>query len=565
MKGKKGVYKKPDVNSSLDFIMASEMDNSVSIPTDFEISSEFDTINVDNDKSTDKFIYAYTESGVSKNKRRWTPDSIRSIGQQVLAKLPCGHLGHIKPDDAGYSLPEPQVVWFGKTEEPLDTGEIRLWLKGYVLPTADKAKVWIKNKAINSISVWGVVRQHDEDGIMVIDDVDLKAIDLSRKLGEGLPAFIVDIASEMDGSIDELAEEIRKKLYKFVNPENKDIRIDAYPRKIYLDKVIFEIYENGGSELYRANYVIDEKGEVHIDFANMKPVQLEYVEKKNKTEGKKMDISNLTYAELKEKNPTLVQEMIADYESSNKKEKEDAETLALAQEMRSIMQTLDVETSAEASELVLQHIAFATEMAEEMEVDQFVEEVAGEQAGCSSKKKKSVTDIAGEIKAKNKTAKDEKDGLNAVVSELLNIAKVSDKDALKTKLSELLDAERKSYNEGQIKSVKETFDELTKGVDNEVALEYLLDDFADILNAKAEDIKEMDWGEKSSASLKEKLPERLKKHLERLAKIADKAKIAGEMSNIANLGNGMQSSNPEKKKTYDEMTPDEIAESLGYK
>ena len=174
----------------LHFNIVGEMqEDNIEVPDDFDISEKFDLKQITkSDKSKDKFIYAYTVSGISANNRDWTPGVVKSIAQQVLDKLPVGHLGHIKPEDVGYALPEPQVVWFGSKVEELDDGSVRVWLKGYVLPTAEKAKIWIKAKAIDSISVWGKVRYVMEGDIQKILSVDLKSIDLSRKLGEGLPA-----------------------------------------------------------------------------------------------------------------------------------------------------------------------------------------------------------------------------------------------------------------------------------------------------------------------------------------------------------------------------------------
>lgn len=163
------------------------------------------TINVDEltdgDNSDDKFVYAYSDLGKSKNKRDWSGVA-DSIAQQVLDKCPVAHFGHLKPDDAGFKMPMPVITWIGSATQPLVNGITRLWLKGYVLPTDEgkKFKTLFKGKAVNSISVYGLVKStlDEKTGLNKINSVDLKSIDISGKLKEGLPSGIVQLASEME-------------------------------------------------------------------------------------------------------------------------------------------------------------------------------------------------------------------------------------------------------------------------------------------------------------------------------------------------------------------------------
>lgn len=183
------------------------------VPTEFVISSDTSfNENINKDDRQEKFIYAYTDSGVSANNRDWSPDVMKSIGEQVVQKMPPGYLGHIKPADYGFDFPEPQVVWFGSSITKLAGEQVRLWLKGYLLPTAQKLTTWIKSKAVNSISVYGnVTYSKDSKGIDKILNVDLKSIDISRKLAEGLSSGITGLAVEMDdnktkGDVVEMSE-----------------------------------------------------------------------------------------------------------------------------------------------------------------------------------------------------------------------------------------------------------------------------------------------------------------------------------------------------------------------
>ena len=155
----------------------------------------------DGDTSDEKFVYAYSDLGESKNKRDWSGVA-DSIAQQVLDKCPVAHFGHLKPDDAGFKMPMPVITWIGSATQPLANGRTRLWLKGYVLPTDEgkKFKTLFKGKAVNSISVYGLVKStlDTKTGLNKINSVDLKSIDISGKLKEGLPSGIVQLASEME-------------------------------------------------------------------------------------------------------------------------------------------------------------------------------------------------------------------------------------------------------------------------------------------------------------------------------------------------------------------------------
>lgn len=164
------------------------------------------------DNSPDKFIYAYTDSGVSKNKRDWRPMIMDRIAQQVMDNMPPGNFGHVNPKDIGYELPLPVVTWIGATTELLPDGiNKRLWLKGYVIPVDSgvQLKTFVRAKAINSISVFGglTLLPNEESDILSVLDIDLKSIDISGKLKEGLNSGITELAGEMHDPLTEIKNE----------------------------------------------------------------------------------------------------------------------------------------------------------------------------------------------------------------------------------------------------------------------------------------------------------------------------------------------------------------------
>lgn len=139
---------------------------------------------------------------VSANKRRWTPELLATVAEQINDKVPDGYLGHLKDEDRATAMPEPQTIWVGATIKEID-GKMRLLAKGYVMPYADKLRSYIK-KAIAAgkqvaVSVYGEALQtwNKVDKLYDISEFDLESIDWARTGSAGItPAFIPVIARE---------------------------------------------------------------------------------------------------------------------------------------------------------------------------------------------------------------------------------------------------------------------------------------------------------------------------------------------------------------------------------
>lgn len=567
---------------SIQLTVASDKSD-VALPSEFTISPNFDVDEVTgDDPSDDKFIYAYTESGVSKNERDWTPEVISSLGEQVLEKLPVGHLGHIKSEDAGFVLPEPQITWFGIHKEDLEDGQVRMWFKGYVLPTAEKLKTWIKAKAVNSISIWGKVQYVDgEDNIMKIQAVDLKSIDVSRKLGEGLPAHIVGLAGEMskederkvvtvedagemDGSFEDIRNSIHKQLSVYRDGIRKELdtkfkageitEAEAYSPWLYVHKTFADhllIGEEETNRLFKVPYTIEEN-EVKVKFDEQIEVKIVYEEVKA-DEGNEEDDESKGEQTLGEQSACGGKKKKK--KKSTKGESEEVDEEEVDDEEDEESKKKKKKKKATKGEMDDEPKAILGEMAKIFGMSAYV----GEQEG-DGNNVPTVEDVIAEAKSIVK----EKDALKEQVEEVSEILQVSEGEDIKAKAKELSDAQRISNNEVQITNVTNAFEDLTKDVTDEVLKEYLRDDFAHILDAKAEDINDDKWSEGAIAELQEQLPNKLEKHTKRLSKIATNSQMVGEMSSIANLGNGMGFSNGATKKNFNEMDPKEAAESLGY-
>jgi len=613
-----GKPKQVTEDMNLSFNIVGEMhDATLEVPTDFEVGQNFDyDLITKNDTSDDKFIYAYTVSGVSANNRNWKPEVVLSIGVQVLEKLPVGHLGHIKPDEVGFVLPDPQIVWFGSKSEVLDGGQIRVWLKGYVLPTADKAKVWIKSKAIDSISVWGKVRYIMSGDVQDILEVDLKSIDLSRKLGEGLPAYIVKLAGEMneiteggvvmtlqdkwkeafemEGSYGQLIEFVRSAARANFNSEGSY----HYVQDVYENYVVLEIEGSDVPHGYaKADYKIE--NDTVIFTSGLVPVRrvVNFVESGEAGEQEvsyeiKEDLAGEGEKGWKcSKHKTKAQCKKAGCKNcSEKDEEEDAGEMDIS----------GVLAKSTLNDIKLHNPGLFKAMQDELnlvEDDKTVKSLAGEMSAMSGMGVKSAQDFKtftvqlaktlGMVKyaGESAVAEEAPPALNDVLAEAQLIvdaklkaegeveavsnavAKFGDAETpVVEKVTNLVNAELVTINKSILDNVKAKFAELTADVDNEIVLEYLNDDFEAILTADPATLAD-DFEAKSIAVLEARMAERITKHGERFGKLTTNATLAGEMSAIVNFGNNLSTSKVDKEskaKTFDEMSSEEAAASLGY-
>lgn len=432
-------------------------------PTDFVLSSDVSfNENVNSDTRNEKFIYAYTDSGISANKRDWSPDIMRSIGEQVVSKMPPGYLGHIKPADYGFDFPEPQVVWFGSSITELAGEQVRLWLKGYVLPTAQKLTTWIKSKAVNSISVYGNVSySKDSNGVDKILNIDLKSIDISRKLAEGLSSGITGLAVEMS-----------------------DNNLEG------------DVCEMSESKTFTI-------ADVKSDSVIMNQLRQEFAA-----------------------------EMQLDAETNQLK--------ATAAEMSQLCSVLDVKQS-QVLDSVKSMVALVTGIKTLF---------AGEQANADVQK-------AAEDFLKEKAAVDEQ------LKKIIEIVQPAEGQSIADAVTDIIDKRRRYLAKEAVVAVGTTFDDLAKGLNNEVLKEYVRDDFSKYLNEDVQNITDSEaWQKETIAYIKDNFQNSVDKHQKRLEKLAGLSKAAGEMSAVVNLGGTNNSAPKGEMSGADEEIA--LAKQLGY-
>lgn len=449
-----------DMNLDLSVALVGEQ---TKLPSRFDISTDISfSETIDNDTREEKFIYAYTDSGVSANKRDWSPDIMRSIGEQVVSKMPPGYLGHIKPADYGFDFPEPQVVWFGSSITELAGEQVRLWLKGYLLPTAQKLTTWIKSKAVNSISVYGNVSySKDSNGIDKILNIDLKSIDISRKLAEGLSSGISGLAVEMSDN--------------------------------NLEGDVCEMSESKGFTI----------ADVKNDSVIMNQLRQEFAA-----------------------------EMQLDAETNQLK--------ATAAEMSQLCSVLDVKQS-QVLDSVKSMVSF---------VNGIKSLFAGEQENVDVQK-------AAEDFLKEKAVVDEQ------LKKIIEIVQPAEGQSITDAVTDIIDKRRRYLAKEAVAAVGTTFDDLAKGLNNEVLKEYVRDDFSKYLNEDVKNIIDSEaWQKDTIAYIKDNFQSSVDKHQKRLEKLAGLSKAAGEMSAVVNLGGTNNNSPKGEMSAIDEEIA--LAKQLGY-
>jgi hypothetical protein len=559
---------------------------------DFNVTEDKDILDsISKDKRKDKFIYVYTDSGISENKRNWSPVIMKSLADQVVSKLPVGYLGHIKPEDYGYVFPKPQIVWIGSCTKDLNDPDnkpnsgdetVRLWVKGYLLPTSTELEQWIKTKAVDSISVYGKIQYYMNNDIFEITDVDLKSIDISRKLGEGLNSKIVGLSGEMtEGStIDDTYEDRRdylsKKLRKYFDSINtlnyKDSNGMSRSMSTYVwiknmrtneNSAIASVdYGDGNGKLYEVKYtpskdnkdlIIDTVTEVAekktyepVD----KPIKVGEMNNINKEGNLTMDrnevIAGLTMDDIKQHNPTLltsikdavVQEIKADGKSKNLEEK--------AGEMDKIIEIVGEQDTVDTVQKV---VAFG---------EKFIGEMSAILVG-----EEEETLTPDEIVEKTKETVSQNEEMNGTLNNISDIVKKGEDEDLEDAVQKVVDLNAINNNKTSVDAVQAKFTELSKDVDPTI-LDFVKDDFSSILNTKPEDISEEDWKENSIKFLNDNFANAVKKYKERLEKAGVKAKAVGEMNIYTGLGTvlgGEQS----KDNSGEPVDPDVAeAKKLGY-
>lgn len=156
-----------------------------------------------------KFATFVIKSGQSKSKRNWGPHIFQKAVDAVNASANgdpvVGYLGHIKPEDEGFSFPPIQLHWLKARLDVSSNEDCRGIFKAYVLPSSIPGAVgrdYIDGGLVNTISWQGKAAMRPvKGGGHDVVDFDLESIDLSRPRKAGMSARLVGaLTGEMDGN-----------------------------------------------------------------------------------------------------------------------------------------------------------------------------------------------------------------------------------------------------------------------------------------------------------------------------------------------------------------------------
>lgn len=516
---------------------------------------------IEKDARTDKIIYAYTDSGKSENSREWSGDNMKSMASQVLTKMPVGYLGHIKPKDYGYVFPEPQIVWYGSTTEDLPDDVVRLWIKGYLLPTADKLETWIKSKAVDSISVYGMISYEMEGENIIIKDVNLKSIDVSRKLGEGLNSGVVGLYGEMNATYEEISSKLQiamkeytRENYEamgFKKPKNKNESFPeppycwCYIRKMYTGKkeVVMNVEIYGETKMFNIEYSVDESKDNNPVTITSYSEVIEKTTFEDKPNGASNDDISVV-AEMKDKKEELNMGT-QNTTGTPIATPAPAITLDAVKSDKTLMDQLKKEFATEMESQSKQKVLVAA--AGEMEEVQKI--IGGEQSNIAERVRTIAsfnTQFVGEMAAIfGEQEMDPEAIIEATketvqtVNDIKEAVGAKDDDDVVAAVKDVAAAAADIEINEAISEVDAAFDAKVADIDNEALVEFIRDDFSDIVGLEKEDIEDeniSEWKKYALEEIESKFDGVLKKIESRLEKISKGARAAGEMSAVVDLG-----------------------------
>jgi hypothetical protein len=147
-----------------------------------------------------QFPILRVEAGLSNNNNNWSESLLVDIAEQVNKSEKPGYWGHIKPDERGYVFPDPETLWLGATVKR-EGGKQVLYVKGYNIP-GGRAR---RHRSLAKVTSWaGKASGKVVGGVRMIEKFALESIDWARPGAEGMNARVVGIATEMEGSDNEV-------------------------------------------------------------------------------------------------------------------------------------------------------------------------------------------------------------------------------------------------------------------------------------------------------------------------------------------------------------------------
>lgn len=186
-------------------------------------------------------IEALNDSKASRNNNYYDIKTLQSIAEQVNKLKPDAFQGHLEDKDRPYKNPESQTIWIGAKIFNID-GVNRLFIKGYVLPSAKQRRSYLKaakaaGKAV-FVSIYGRAKQLYDKAIQAsrVVDIRLESIDWARAGGAGIDTLgFVNITREMAD------DEVTVSEYYNMYIDNKIYGLRYDVKNYVKDKIISEM------------------------------------------------------------------------------------------------------------------------------------------------------------------------------------------------------------------------------------------------------------------------------------------------------------------------------------
>lgn len=212
------------VNIQLKGVIKEIGEEKIDIPTSIDVKK---LIEETKDKNPLFVTAEILSPQVSRNGRMWTEEIIKSVEKQINENKPDAYQGHLKESERGTKTPDSQTIWIGAATKNIK-GKMRLYAKGYVLPYAEKLKIYLKAaKATGkniATSVYGVADQiwNESKKAYEMSNFQLETIDWARPGSEGVQGTgYFSLASEMKQGGSEEINILKKQIEENESRENK--------------------------------------------------------------------------------------------------------------------------------------------------------------------------------------------------------------------------------------------------------------------------------------------------------------------------------------------------------
>ena len=204
-------------------------------------------------KDDDDPFQVVVEIPACESKRGWDylPRSIQDIVEVAASEGLPGYTGHQDADRVDWEFRVPVTHWVGATWKD-GVG----YFRGVIDKSAKDLKRWLRAKVIRDVSIWGAPKLAFEGGKTKVIGYNPISIDWTPPRRAGMPTRVVAMG-EMDGSHEELRDELERAVYKKLGIERGEASSYAYVERVYDSYAIVHANYRGEESLFKVDYAQD--------------------------------------------------------------------------------------------------------------------------------------------------------------------------------------------------------------------------------------------------------------------------------------------------------------------